>query len=229
MMRRLFTLLAVLVALLTALLTMSGLLLERQPPDAGGVLPAAWQPLILEWSARLLQVFALSVAMTIFIGIANLLLVHLRRAGRRETGCGYSFVLFLGAATVIALTWLERENLFSDGGAWSDLLLEQVQVTVESSLAGLLLFGLVYGAWRVMARRVSVWASLFVLTVLLVLGAALPLPQLAPLVPVRDWILAVPVNAGARGILLGIALATIVTGARVLAGQDRSLRSERDD
>ncbi len=89
--------------------------------------------------------------------------------------------------------------------------------------------GLVYGAWRVMALRVNGWGSLFVLTVLLVLGAALPLPELAPLVPLRDWLLAVPVNAGARGILLGIALATIVVGARVLIGQDRSLRSGRDE
>lgn len=228
MIRRSFTMIAVLVALTTALLTLAGLLLERQPVVLGGAL-APWEPLIREWSARLLQVFSVSVAMTILIGIFNLLLVHSRRSARRQAGCGYSFILFLSAATVIALTWLERENLLTAGAAWRLLLLEQVQVTVESSLAALLLFGLVYGAWRVMALRVSGWGSLFVLTVLLVLAAALPLPELAPLVPLRDWLLAVPVNAGARGILLGIALATLVVGARVLIGQERSLRSERDD
>jgi hypothetical protein len=31
-----------------------------------------------------------------------------------------------------------------------------------------------------------------------------------------------PFSAGGRGILLGIALATLVTGVRVLIGQDRS-------
>ncbi|MCZ2098096.1 MAG: hypothetical protein LC121_17870 [Anaerolineae bacterium] len=41
---------------------------------------------------------------------------------------------------------------------------------------------------------------------------------------IRQWLLAVPVSAGARGILLGIALATVVTGVRVLIGQDRSYR-----
>lgn len=228
MTRSFFTLLAVLVAMTAALLTLAGLLLERQPVVLGGAL-AAWEPLISQWSATLLQVFSISVAVTIFIGIFNLLLVHLRRAGRRETGCGYSLVLFLSAAIVIALTWLERENFVTGGAEWRALLLEQVQVTVESSLAGLLLFGLVYGAWRVMALRVSGWGSLFVLTVLLVLGAALPMPELAFLIPLRDWLLAVPVNAGARGILLGIALATIVIGARVLSGQERNLRGERDD
>ncbi|MCY4525407.1 MAG: hypothetical protein OXB89_02260 [Anaerolineaceae bacterium] len=228
MMRSFFTMLAVLLALTTALVTLAGLLLERRPVLLAGAL-ATWEPLIREWSATLLQVFSISVAVSIMIGILNLLLVHLRRSGRRETGCGYSFVLFLSAATVIGLTYLERENLLTTGAEWRVLLLEQVQVTVESSLAGLLLFGLVYGAWRVMALRVNGWGSLFVLTVLLVLGAALPLPELAPLVPLRDWLLAVPVNAGARGILLGIALATIVVGARVLIGQDRSLRSGRDE
>ncbi len=228
MTRGFFTMIAVLVALATALLTLTGLLLEQQPLVLGGVL-AAWEPLIREWSATLLQVFSISVAVTIIIGIFNLLLVHSRRVGRRETGCGYSFILFLSAATVIALTYLERENLISTGAEWRDLLLEQVQVTVESSLAGLLLFALVYGASRVMSLRVSGWGTLFVGTVLVVLAAALPLPLLAVLIPIRDWLLAVPVNAGARGILLGIALATIVAGARVLIGQDRSLRSERDD
>ena len=228
MMGSFFTLVAVLVALATALVTLTGLLLEQQAVVLGGLL-AAWEPRILEWTASLLQLFSISIAVTILVGISNLLLVHLRRAGRRETGCGYSFLLFLSAATVIALTYLERENLITGGAVWRDLLLEQVQVTVESSLAGLLLFALVYGAWRVMAVRVSGWGSLFVFTVLIVLAAALPLPVLAPLIPLRDWLLAVPVNAGARGILLGIALATIIAGARVLTGQDRSLRSERDD
>ena len=228
MTRGFFTMIAVLVALATALLTLTGLLLEQQPLVLGGAL-ATWEPLILEWSATLLQVFSISVAVTIIIGIFNLLLVHSRRAGRREAGCGYSFILFLSAVTVIALTYLERENLISTGAEWRDLLLEQVQVTVESSLAGLLLFALVYGASRVMSLRVSGWGALFVGTVLVVLAASLPLPLLAVLIPIRDWLLAVPVNAGARGILLGIALATIVAGARVLIGQDRSLRGERDD
>ena len=53
---------------------------------------------------------------------------------------------------------------------------------------------------------------------------ALPLPEVAPLAEVRAWLMAVPVSAGARGILLGIALATGVTGIRVFIGQDRSFR-----
>jgi hypothetical protein len=38
---------------------------------------------------------------------------------------------------------------------------------------------------------------------------------------VKEWVLRVPVLAGARGILLGVALGIIATGLRVLLGADR--------
>ena len=50
------------------------------------------------------------------------------------------------------------------------------------------------------------------------------IPGLGDIGRVSNWLMAIPVSAGARGILLGIALATIVTGVRVLIGQDRSYR-----
>ena len=38
---------------------------------------------------------------------------------------------------------------------------------------------------------------------------------------IKDWVLDVPALAGARGILLGVALGTVATGLRVLVGIDR--------
>jgi hypothetical protein len=38
---------------------------------------------------------------------------------------------------------------------------------------------------------------------------------------IKDWVLDVPALAGARGILLGVALGTAATGLRVLLGLDR--------
>jgi hypothetical protein len=38
---------------------------------------------------------------------------------------------------------------------------------------------------------------------------------------IKDWVLEVPALAGARGILLGVALGTAATGLRVLLGIDR--------
>ena len=86
----------------------------------------------------------------------------------------------------------------------------------------MLFFALVYGAFRILRDGVTPQKALFVATVLVVLVGALPLAALAPVQQVTDWLVQVPVNAGASGILLGIALATIVTGIRILIGQDRT-------
>jgi hypothetical protein len=104
------------------------------------------------------------------------------------------------------------------------ILLETVQFPVEAALAGLLLFALVYGAFRMMRDRVTWSATLFIVTLLLVLLGALPVANGEVVQDVYEWLLEIPVTAGARGLLLGIALATLVTGMRVLIGIDRSYR-----
>ncbi len=171
-----------------------------------------------------LQLVSITVAVTVIIGIYNLLAVHGGRVRRRGPGWGYSLVLVISTLLIILLTVLERAGVLTGDPAVTTILLEQVQVAIESSLAGLLLFALVYGAYRTLRKRVSGWGLLFVLALLVVLAGALPLANLAPIAYFRDWLMSVPVSAGARGILLGIALATVVTGIRVLIGQDRSYR-----
>ncbi len=172
----------------------------------------------------LLQIVTITLAVTILIGIFNLVTVHLRRIGGRRAGWGYSVVMLLAFLAVIVLTLLERAKVLNNDPPITTILLEQVQVSIESALASLLLFALVYGAYRALRKRASGWGLVFVLAILVVLIGALPLPGLSLMAGLRDWLMAVPVSAGARGILLGIALATIVTGVRVLIGQDRSYR-----
>lgn len=171
----------------------------------------------------LLQLISITIAVTVFIGILNLLWVHLARVRRRGRGWGYSLLLVLTTSAVLLLTALERNNILTGDPPITRILLEQIQVSIESALSGLLLFALVYGAYRVLHNRVSLWGLLFVASMLIVLVGALPL-GIAAITDLRDLWLSVPVSAGARGILLGIALATIVTGVRVLVGQDRSYR-----
>lgn len=174
-----------------------------------------------------LQLVVITVALTVLIGIFNLLTVHIGRIFGRRGGWGYSIVLVLSTLLVIGVTIAERANLLTAAPgerSISMILLESVQVSVESALAGLVLFALVYGAFRLMRRRATWWGMLFTLVLLIILISALPLPGAVGLMSFRDWLLAVPVSAGARGVLLGIALATVVTGVRVLIGQDRSYR-----
>lgn len=171
-----------------------------------------------------LQVVVITIASTIIIGIINLLSVHVSRITQRKGGWVYSVILVVSALAVIVITLLERAGILTGRPSLSAILLETVQVSIESALAGLVLFALVYGAFRLMRRRVTWWAMLFTLILIILLLGALPLPAVNGLASIRNWLLAVPVSAGARGILLGIALATVVAGVRILIGQDRSYR-----
>ncbi|MCA9902347.1 MAG: hypothetical protein KC547_00705 [Anaerolineae bacterium] len=168
-------------------------------------------------AAAFLRLAAATLALMIAAGVINLIIVHVGRILRLKRGWVYSLVLLISAFATVGF-WLAGQTDVTN------LLLNSVQVPVESALAGLLFFALVYGAYRLLHKRFS-WASLlFVIVLLILLVGALPLEQVAPARQIRDWFLSVPVSAGARGILFGIALATIVTGVRVLVGQDRSYR-----
>ncbi|MBI5668100.1 MAG: hypothetical protein HZC41_08830 [Chloroflexi bacterium] len=187
-----------------------------------GLLAGDNVPLVNDIADFLLQLVVITTAITVLIGVVNLFSVHARRVGRRDTGWGYSLLVIVATLLVIVLVLLERAGAL--GGRPSTILFETVQISIESALAGLVLFALVYGAYRLTRRRLTWPTVLFVVVLLLLLLGALPLAGLGPLVSIRDWLMAVPVSAGARGILLGIALGTVVTGVRVLVGQDRSYR-----
>lgn len=202
-MRRILNILASALAIGLGLLTLLGLL------GGGGVLALL--------TDTLLQVAVMIAAVSVLLGVLNLLVIHLVRVLRLRRGFIYSLALVISALAVLAL-WL------TEGDAANRALLEGAQLSVEAALASLLVFALVYGAYRLMRRRVTWGAVLFTIALLIVLVGALPLPQAAAVAQAREWLLAVPVSAGARGLLLGAALASVVAGVRVLTGQDLSYR-----
>lgn len=168
-----------------------------------------------------LQLVTITAALLVLLGVVNLLVVHGRRIGGRSRGLLNSLVLIVSFALVVGAYIAERG---SDDPEITPVLLDTVLISIESALAALLFFALVYGAYRLMRHHVT-WSSLlFITAVLVVLVGALPFSELDVMGELRDWLLATPVSGGARGILLGIALATLVTGVRVLIGQDRSYR-----
>jgi hypothetical protein len=164
-------------------------------------------------------------AVAVIIGILNLARVHTLNLRRGVTGL-YSLITLLTLAIVVVLRILERANVIqvSAGGALSLTLMDALQVAVESALSGILVFFLIYAAFRLMRRRVSVWSLLFVAIIVVVLVGYSPLPGFEFLSSLREWILNVPVNAGTRGLAIGIAIGTVVVGVRLLIGQDRTFR-----
>lgn len=211
--------LATLVTVLVGLTTFAGLLVGDIPLPQAAATALDVEALPTATLAQLaLQLSGLALALMIVLGIVNLVGVHLARvAGGRTLGSRLT-------SLTIVITFVVAVTLYALESELTDFLLNDVQVTIESALAALLFFSLVYGGYRMLRGRVTAPRVLFIITVLAVLIASLA-PAVAgtePIAAVVDWLYAVPVNAGARGILLGIALATLVTGVRVLIGQDRS-------
>lgn len=173
-----------------------------------------------------IQIAVLTIAMSIIVGIFNLLGVNTVRMFRTIREYPNSRVMAAINSAIIIVTFIATLILYiidqNGDSRRSMILLEDVQVPIEAALSGLLFFALVYGAFRMLRDRTSYSRILFIVTVLVVLLGALPFTTMERLTMFTDWILLVPVQAGASGILLGIALATVVTGLRILIGQDRT-------
>jgi hypothetical protein len=99
---------------------------------------------------------------------------------------------------------------------------DAIIVPVEASLMAILAVTLVYASIRLLRRRADVMTVIFLLVAVIFLIAIMP----TPLGPVPgDWIIlqfaGMFSRGGARGLLIGIALGTLLTGIRVLFGIDR--------
>ena len=160
----------------------------------------------------LLRLLVILLALSIVFGIVNLLILHIRRMTDGRLLSGILLASFGGT-----IGW----HILLDGDT---TLLEAIQLPIESALAALLCVTLVAGGARILSKRSDIWGLLFVLVVVVVLLGSLPFPELAPIAAFHDWLMRVPVQAGARAILLGIALGSSVVGLRALLGQDRSFR-----
>jgi len=113
----------------------------------------------------------------VLIGILNLLAVHLGRFTHAERGWPYSALILLVTAGVVVLRILDRAEIWSgdlEGEQISPRAFEAVQVSIESALAGLLVFFLVFAGYRLMRRGVSVWNVLFTSAVVVALVGWIP-------------------------------------------------------
>jgi hypothetical protein len=153
-------------------------------------------------------------AFALLLGLFNLLQVHLLRVIRRnEPGAGYSAVV-LATAGIVMLVGLAT-GLSSGVMNW---VFDNLYVPLQGAFFALVAFFLATAAYRALRAR-SVETTLMLIAALIVFVGQVPvLPVFAG---ARDWVLSVPSEAGVRGILLGVALGTVATGLRLLAGIDR--------
>jgi hypothetical protein len=156
----------------------------------------------------LVRIASIVAAFTLVLGMVNVLTVHLGKIYIRDKGWPYSWVLLGALFFTLGMGFLTG----GPGSDWMQQVFEVVLFPLEATLAA-------YRAFRVK----SLETGLFVTFGVIVLLGQVPIgARLWDQLPViKDWVLEVPALAGARGILLGVALGTAATGLRVLLGIDR--------
>ena len=171
--------------------------------------------IILGWASFL-------AAIALIFGVLNLLLVHLNRLFKGKSL--YSGVLVLGMLVVFGVAVLDglgsRNNV--------DILINWVQAPLEAALASLLAVFLLLAGVQLLKRQRSGWALLFSLSaIVMLLGQALLTSRLLPnglrqpVSQVYEFMQNIVVTAGIRGLLIGVALGTLLLSLRLLMGVER--------
>jgi hypothetical protein len=171
--------------------------------------------------AILVEGVMILAAFALLLGILNILSAHARRVVSGERGRGLSLVLILSLGITLALGALWPG---SRGIRW---VFSHVYFPLQSTMGALLAFFIVSAASRVFRLR-NVEALILLATSLFMLLAQLPFSAgVSPYLPlIRDWIMAIPVTASMRGMILGIALGVISTSLRILLAVDRPYLGE---
>jgi hypothetical protein len=171
-----------------------------------------------ELRSQLIEWAVVIAGMAVLVGIGNLVVVQMERIRAKQKGSSY------GALLVISLFLT-----FFVFGLWQGpeapimrFTVDAIIVPVEATLMAILAVTLIYASVRLLRRRADVMSVVFLLVALLTLLLVMPTP-IGP-VPGDQFFLQIIgmfSRGGARGLLLGIALGTMLTGLRVLFGADR--------
>lgn len=178
-------------------------------------------PLLTDIRQLFLRWFVILAAIALLVGVVNLARVHLEKITERKPGFPYSFVLLISLVITLVLGLL-----FGPTSDWSQWIFNYIQVPIESSLMAVLAAVLIFAAARLLRSRLTFFSVIFLTTALVVLLGTAPIlgiefPWLHGENGLRTWLQGLMAVAGARGILLGIALGTVATGLRILMGADR--------
>ena len=155
--------------------------------------------------------------MAVLIGIYNLVAVQMEKIRTRQIGGVYGALLVLSLIITFGLGLV-----FGPQDFYLQLAMNAVIVPVEASLMAILTVTLIYASIRLLRRRVDLTSILFLLIAVVFLLAIVPTPfgHIPGDLFILE-ILGIFSRGGARGLLIGIALGTVLTGLRILIGVDR--------
>ena len=176
---------------------------------------------VISW-ALIISPFALVLA------TATLIQTHINRIRRRTEHWQYSFLVFLGLITMVAIgvPFGPQNQVFE----W---FYTYVQVPMDATMFSLLAFFIASAAYRAFRAR-TFEASLLLITALIVMMGNVPVGDLMwntvlGWLPIddgasgaRQWILDNPNLSARRGIILGVSLGVISQSIRIILGIERS-------
>jgi hypothetical protein len=160
-------------------------------------------------------------ATALLLGLINLLQVNYKRIQNNKNVINSS-ALFLSLIATFTVTLLFGPE--SQAGSW---IFDNIIMPAEISLLALLSVTLTYASLRLISRRKNIYTGIFIFFFILTLASFAPI--LGKEIPflqdkLGPWITQVLASAGARGILIGVALGTIASGLRVLFGADQPFK-----
>ncbi len=169
----------------------------------------------------LIDTAVIIAAFALLLGVINVLRVHGRRIMEAQPGRLYSVVLIAVMFVVLTVGLPTMPNrAYGPSQPVVQWIFENIQVPIQASLSGLLVFFIITSSYRLLRLRNLESAVMLTVVIIVLLGQVTL--GLIPILPkVKDWILDVPAMAGVRGILLGVALGAVLTGIRLLLGVER--------
>lgn len=178
-----------------------------------------WQyPLLTQVRSLFLEWATILVGIAMLVGIINMFSVHWHKVLDARPKSIYSGLLLISLVLTIAIV-----GWFGPSHRYSMWIFNSFQVPVEGSLMALLAVILLLTGIRMVQHKASILTVIFIANAVIILLASGPLFGIDKLglEELRTWIVQVPAMAGARGILLGIALGILTTGLRILMGAER--------
>lgn len=180
----------------------------------------AFRGVLVEWTV-------IVAAFAILLGVLNVLRVHATRI-RKGQGAFYSLIALLGFLAVFVPGILtapqsagDIAELLGPNGIIVKFMYQYVQRPLQATLFSLMAFFVATAAWRAFRIRSAASLVMFIAAICVLLGSIyldVGSGVWNQVVELKNWVLTVPTTAGARGILLGIVLGTVVTGIRFLLG-----------
>jgi hypothetical protein len=200
-----------LIAIVSGLVTLGGYLIQN--------------PALVYFRVHLVEWAVIVSGFAFFLGLLNILRVHGRQIVRRRQGWFYSmtllFAILLGLLPTVLSALPSLPASVPSQEEVDHVVFDFIISPLGGSLAALLVFTLTLGAFRLLRVRRSIGAVFFLLIVVVILLGSVPIVGLERLAGARDWIINVPGMAGMRGLLLGVALGTVITALRVFLASER--------